>query len=370
MKKILFLIPNLNDGGAEKVLVNLINNLDKNKYDITLQTIVDTGVNKKYVNSNIRYKTIFRKPFKGATSLLKIFSSNFLYRMFIEDNYDIEIAYLEGAAARLVSGKSTKKETKKVAWIHTEITNDKELAIGFRNIEEARKSYKKFDKIIGVSQVVEKAFLNTIKLELDTATLYNVNETEYIIDKSNEPIEEILDDKQINIFSVGKVIPSKNFYELARIHKRLTDEQIKNKVYILGKGNEEKRIKEYIERNGLKKSFIFLGYKENPYKYLKQADLYVCPSKKEGFSTAVTEALIVGTPVVTTPCAGMSELVGENNEYGIISKDFTEDLYVQIKKMVMDNKLRKYYKDKAVERGKKFSKERTVQAVSSMIDSL
>ena len=78
MKKVLFFIPNLIHGGAEKVLVNLVNNLDKKKYDITLQTIFDVGVNKQYLDKNIKYTFVFKKLFRGSTTIFKLFSPKFL----------------------------------------------------------------------------------------------------------------------------------------------------------------------------------------------------------------------------------------------------------------------------------------------------
>lgn len=84
--------------------------------------------------------------------------------------------------------------------------------------------------------------------------------------------------------------------------------------------------------NNLTDTFTFLGYRDNPYKYVKKADLYVCSSRREGFSTAVTEALIVGTPVVSTNCSGAYELLGKNNEYGIVTENNEDALYEGIKK--------------------------------------
>ena len=76
--KILFFIPHLMHGGAEKVLVNLVNNLDKSKYDITLQTIFDVGVNKQYLKNDIKYKYVFKHLFRGSTIIFNFFSSKFL----------------------------------------------------------------------------------------------------------------------------------------------------------------------------------------------------------------------------------------------------------------------------------------------------
>ena len=80
-----------------------------------------------------------------------------------------------------------------------------------------------------------------------------------------------------------------------------------------------------------------MGYKENPYKYLAKCDLFVCSSYSEGFSTAVTEALILGIPVVTTYVSGMTELLGDN-EYGIITSNDEISLYEAIKLLINDEK--------------------------------
>lgn len=130
MKKVLFFIPNLIHGGAEKVLVNLVNNLDKKKYDITLQTIFDVGVNKQYLDKNIKYTFVFKKLFRGSTTIFKLFSPKFLYKYLIKDKYDIVISYLEGPTARIISGCYYK--SKKINWIHTEMKDFDKFSVGFR----------------------------------------------------------------------------------------------------------------------------------------------------------------------------------------------------------------------------------------------
>ena len=84
MKKILFLIPTLGNGGAEKVLVNLVNNIDKSKYDVTLMCIFDTGVHRKFLHQDVHYRFIFRKQFKGSTQIFKLFRPETLYRHLIK----------------------------------------------------------------------------------------------------------------------------------------------------------------------------------------------------------------------------------------------------------------------------------------------
>ena len=118
-KKVLFLIPNLKHGGAEKVLVNLVNNLDPNKYDITLQILFDVGVHKKNLKPHITYKTFFKKEFRGNSYLFKCFSPEFWWNRINREYYDVAISYLEGPTTRILSGCRNAK-TKLIAWIHIE----------------------------------------------------------------------------------------------------------------------------------------------------------------------------------------------------------------------------------------------------------
>lgn len=87
MKKILFLIPTLGQGGAEKVLVNLVNNMDKEKFDITVQTLFDVGVNKQFLHNNIKYISHYKRLFPGNSKYLCLFSPKRLFRKFIKRGY-------------------------------------------------------------------------------------------------------------------------------------------------------------------------------------------------------------------------------------------------------------------------------------------
>ena len=113
----------------------------------------------------------------------------------------------------------------------------------------------------------------------------------------------------------------------------------------------------------------FLGYQTNPYKYVSRCDLFVCASHAEGFSTAATEALILGTPVCTVEVSGMREMLGDN-EYGLITENDEESLYQGIKTLLDDPKLLAHYRAQAALRGKKFSTVETVKAVEQMLLNL
>ena len=369
MIKVLFLIQNLSHGGAEKVLVNLANNLDKEKFSVTIQTLFDVGVNKQYLLPHINYKTVFKKCFRGNNTLFKLFGPKFLCKMIIKEEYDIVASYLEGATTRIISGCC--KKTKKIAWIHSSLTTPKKAAIGFRNVEEAVKIYNSLDRIVAVSMGVKEQFENNIKSTTPLLVLYNTNETDLIALKAAELVDDVDFDKNIiNICSVGKIVPVKGYDRLARVHKRLLNEGLKHKIFILGMGSEQKKIERYLYENKLQYSFIFIGFRDNPHKYVAACDFYVCSSHREGFSTAITEALLVETPVISTNCSGAKELLGENNEYGLVVDNNEEGIYQGIKKMLLNPQLLKHYKKQAMIQRQKYSKEKTVSAVESMLEEL
>lgn len=369
-KKILFLIPNLAHGGAERVLVNLVNNLDKSKYDVTVQTVFDVGVNRKYLSTNVRYIAGFRHQFRGNSHLQKLFTPETLYNYLIHERYDIIISYLEGMTSRILSG-CTDKNVKKIAWIHIELNTPKMASVGFRSVKEAEKIYSSYDRIIAVSDEVRRCFQTNLDVKAPVEVIYNTNETAQIKSKALLPVCDVdFDGGNITVCSVAKLVSTKGFDRLLNAHKRLIDEGLTHTVYILGIGEEEKSLRQKIREYGVEDSFILLGFRDNPYQYVSRCDLYVCSSRREGFSTAVTEALIVGTPVVSTDCSGARELLGEHDEYGLVVENSEEGIYQGMKRMLSDPATLAHYRSMAAERGKDFSKEKTVRAVEDMLDSL
>ncbi len=370
MIKILFLIHDLSVGGAEKVLINLVNNMDITKFDITVMTLFGGGVNEQFLSPKIKHINCFRKVISGNSHLMKVLSPKVLHKWLIKDHYDIEVAYLEGPSARIISGCQN-KNTKLISWIHIEQKTKKNAARAFRNYNESNKCYKHFDSIICVSETVKKDFCSLYSIDRPIKVLYNTNESEKIIKQSTLSVEEkIFRKDEINLIGVGKVVTNKGFDRMARILKRLRNKGYPVHWYILGVGPEQVKIERFLQENNLQEYFTFLGYRTNPYKYVARCDLFVCASFAEGFSTATTEALIVGTPVCTVDVSGMKEMLGENNEYGIVTNNSEEDLYQGIDKLLSDSQLLHYYKQKAVERGKIFSTSNTVKKVEEFFYSL
>lgn len=367
-KKVLFLIPNLKHGGAEKVLVNLVNNLDPSKYDITVQTLFDLGVHREALKPHVRYVPGLKGEIRGNSHIFKLFSPKMLFRHFVKEHYDTVISYLEGVTARIVSG-CTDPNTKKVCWIHTEFVSEKTAARGFRSIGEARECYDRFDLIAAVSQRVCEQFENHIGNNVPAAVLYNTNETEKILELSAQaPEKNVFAPGIPHVCAIGRLGPVKGFDRLLNAHRRLLEEGINHRVLILGTGEDQDKLTKTARQYGVEDSFVLLGFSSNPYQYLAKCDLFVCSSRREGFSTAVTEALVLGVPVVSTDCSGARELLGEQDAFGIVTENSEEGVYQGMKRMLSDPELLAHYKVKAKERGAFFSRTKTVQAVEDTLD--
>ena len=125
-------------------------------------------------------------------------------------------------------------------------------------------------------------------------------------------------------------------------------------LYILGQGEQKSLIESMIMKYGLQEHIYLLGYDMNPYKYVSKMDVFVCSSYKEGYSTAVTESLVVGTPVITTDCSGMSEILGDSKA-GVIVENSDEGLKVVLEDLLNGNIDLKELKENAIQRSAYFS---------------
>lgn len=368
-KKILFLIHDLGQGGAEKVLVNLVNNINRNEFDISVTVLFGGGINEQFLKPDIKFKAVWPKIIPGNSKLMKLVSPKQLHKIVVKENYDIEVSYLEGPSARVISGCQN-KNTKLISWIHGEQKSLKKVSESFRSKKEAKKCYEKFDQTICVSETVKKDFCKLLNYQRPCCVLYNTVESNKIIEKSKEPVPELESDKFFKLIAVGSLKTIKGYNRLLHIIFRLKQENKKIRLYVLGIGPQEKELKEYVEKKGLKENIIFLGYQTNPYKYVAKSELFVCSSFAEGFSTAATEALIVGTPVCTVNVSGMKEMLGEDNEYGIVTENSEEALYEGIKNIVDDPKKLKHYKRMAQIRGKIFNTQITTEKVEKLFSEL
>jgi glycosyltransferase involved in cell wall biosynthesis len=371
MKKVLFFIPTLGGGGAEKSLVNLVNSLDKSKYEITVMTLFNTGIYREKLADWIEYKWVFKRMFRANSYIFKMFSPKFLFKSFIKEQYDVLVSYLEGNTTRIISGCSD-IGVKKIAWQHCTVKSKSDLFHPvYRNFEEAKKAYGTFNNIIAVSHEVKQHLAELLDREEQYRVIYNMIDVEDIQIKCIEEPEINFNKNVVNLISLGRLNKVKGYERLINvIHKLKNDTSldIDINLYILGRGGLRTKLESLINKKGLKDSVYLLGFKENPYKYLNMADLYVSSSISEGFGTAVSEALVMGIPVVATDCSGMREMLGDNNEYGIVTENSEASLYDGIKLMIENQENLSNYKKQAQVRRVIFNPDNTIFEVQELLD--
>ena len=353
MIKILFFIENLNEGGAEKVLRDLVNHMDQTKFDITVQTVWPCDAS-RYLMPGIRYKSMYDS--KNRINLLRYRAEaecGLAYRLHIRDDYDIECAYLEMGATKIMAA-SVSKKAKKLAWVHCDLT--KAVADPRAFAEKSAPWYARFDQVVCVSQSVKERFDELFENRFESTVLYNVIDDAAIREKALLQLSAGAEKKRFTVLSVGRLTTPKNYLRLLRSHKRLLDEGIEHDLWILGDGPQRTMLEQYVSENGLQASVRMPGFMENPYPFIREADLLACSSIYEGYSTFMTEGVILGKPIVTTDVSGMRELLGDS-EYGLIVENDDEEFCLGLKRMLTDDALRERYAARAKERSADFSAE-------------
>lgn len=334
-KKILFFHYDLQGGGAERVLVNLLKFIDHTKYDVTLKTIFGAGPYVEAVPEQVKFSSVFTHEFRGFNQIMKIFPGRFLHWLFIRGHYDIEVAYLENSPTRIISSCPDPK-TKKVGWVHSAFKHRETPIAGFRDDKEMIKAYNRLDGLVFVANRSKECFEKLFpEVRVPMRVIHNVNDFDQIQALAKEPITIDLDKDSLNLCAVSRLIPVKGYNRLIDAFYRLkSDGLIGNvKLYFLGKGEERDNLQRSIYEYGLEQNVKLLGFDPNPYKYLSKMDLFICSSYREGYSTATTEAIALGIPVFTTDCSGMEEIL-EHGKYGMIVPNDDESIYLGLKELL------------------------------------
>ena len=367
MNKLLFLIHTLGGGGAEKALVNLANNLDPQKYDITVETMFGDGVNAKSLKPHIHYVSKKAPCPKGISVILKFIPARWLYRFFIgNQEFDLIIAFMHGAPVKVISGA---KNSRRIAWLHNGNPKTSTMFSPWFLQKDAFHAYRICKAIVGVCQSVSSAFSEYTSIHNNIHVVYNTIESDAILELAKQHVSIEINHNVTNIVSTGRLGKEKGYLRLLDVCKRLKDEGYRFGLYLIGTGSEENALKEYTRDIHLDEEVIFLGYQENPYRYIDKCDLFVCSSFTEGLSTATIEALILGKAIVSTNVSGAKEILG-NNEYGLIVENSTDGIYDGIKKMLDNPKLMNEYCVKAKLHGVHFSKTATVRAAEDLFDRM
>ena len=374
MKKILFFINSLDSGGAERALVNLANHLPKDEYQPTVCTLYCSKKNGFSLGENIEYKYVFKKRGKLYNRMMmiwlcKVLPRKMLYKKIFKDKFDFEIAFLHGFPTELIRSSSNKK-SKKLAFVHSDFASNYDIKSLYRSTEECLKSYKQYDKVCFVSETVKDGFCKVVGDSGNGCIVHNVTDSGMIVKKAEQPCENPYIEKDaLKLVSVGRLVDLKGFNRLIEAVDRIARNNVSVECVIIGDGPEKDNLKKMIEERGLAKRIKLLGYDENPYKYMKYADVYVCSSLTEGYSTSAVEAVVLGIPIVTTDVSGMDEIIG-NSGCGIIVENSVDGIFDGLTMVASDRALVDKMTEAANLRSSYFDTHRQISEFTTILGNL
>lgn len=378
MKKILFIAPSLTPGGMERMLVTTANRLAAHGYDVTVMILDDITELKDELDERV---TLRRKPYKTHLGQKipyvrhKLYDDGMwetratprqLYEYYVGgERFDVEIAFFRGMCVKIVSG-SANKDAAHLAWVH----NDYRRACGyqncFRTMGEVYEAYRSFDHVVCVSKEAQTGFEEVVGDTHNTTVIYNMLPIDDILRKADEPASITINKATLHLVIVGRLEDkAKGQLRLIDTVARLHDEGKDVSLAVVGGGNDHLKIKTRIDEKNASSYIFMTGMQKNPYPYIKDADLLVCASYYEGYNLTVAEALIIGTPVLSTECTGPREIL-DGGKYGMIVENSEEGLYNGLRKCCDDPAVLKEYREKAKLRLDFFDEDRLTQNIINL----
>ncbi|WP_418122237.1 glycosyltransferase [Chryseobacterium sp. PTM-20240506] len=375
--KVLFRHRSMEIGGVEKVVLSMLNNLNKDKFELTICLSLNQGELRNEFPDNIRkvYIAEGKEDFSKNPIIQKIQLARRKFRLnkidknprltdgILKDQYDVEIATTYGIYKAVLN--STNKESKKIAWLHSDLSLE-----GFAPYrEEIFKNMQQFDYIIYGSQqckdILTEKFPD-LKLPPGEVVL-NAIPIKELKAKAKAFIPEF--EELPTFVSVGRLHYRKGYRTLLETHKKLIDDGFDHRIVVIGDGEDYELLSKRIEELNVKNSFKLLGTQMNPYPYVSNADFYIMPSESEGWPLIIAETLILQKPILATNVGGIPEMI-THKESGYLTDYSQEGLYNGIREFLTNKELVQHIQDNLKDIEKCFDNEKIFKSVENIIENL
>ncbi|ROI02195.1 glycosyltransferase [Chryseobacterium sp. G0240] len=376
--KVLFRHRFMEMGGVEKVILSMLNNLNPDKFEITVCLNMNQGelrdeipahVKKVYLtqgkesfsqNPLIHKLQLVRRRLKLARALK---NSKISDRILGNKKFDIEIAPSYSTFSSV--NNSSNKASKKIGWFHSEIN----LPALQPLVPEIIENFPKFDHMIYCSQRI-KEMMHRYYPDLQypaESVVINAIPIEEIKKKAEEKIEPL---PQGPVFvSVGRLHHRKGYHKLIDAHKKLIDEGLHHSILVLGNGEEMKNLTEQIQAHHVQETFILCGNKMNPYPYIKNADYFILPSESEAWPLVIAEALILQKPIIATDTGDVGIMI-KDRQTGYLINYETNEMYEAMKTFLSDPELIARIRKNLETIEDQFDNQKIFNAVEQIIEEL
>lgn len=396
------IIGNLAGGGAERIAAKLSINLPDNinKYFILSNRKIVYDFEGEVILLNIK---VSKNPVKSLYNMLK----KILYLRRIKKRYKIDysLSFMEGS--NIVNILSKRKD-KIIISIRTYFSTQKlTLSRNFFNFC-IKKLYNRADLIVAVSELLKNDLINNYKINKDKIrVIYNFYEIEKIISQAHEALGEFeVIFKSPVIINVGRLTYQKGHWHLLKVFSAVKNSVSNTKLIILGDGELYDDLIKLSDNLGLKTfsfkrnkqlddsyNVYFIGFQSNPFKFISRSKLFVLSSLYEGFPNVIAEAMVCGSPIMSSDCkSGPREILiadltdreiteAEYEKYGILMPVFDGKINTEkkelsevekqwadtIEKVLCDEMLIKKYSDRSINRAQDFSKEKIIKEWEKII---
>lgn len=374
--KVLFRLRSLEMGGVPRVVLDLLRNLPKDKFELTLLLNLYQGELRTEIPQEIRLVTLAKgkEDFSQNPLIQKIqlvirrlklaFYEKFpaiLYKRKVKDEFDLEIA--PGYAEFEWILNSPNKKSRKIGWFHTDVSYDKDQNRVLKRIE----LMKKFDWMIFGSaqtrQVIEDLYGVTYP---KSSVIYNVINIEEAVEKSGE-FEVNYEVKPV-FSSVGRLHYRKGYDALMRVHKGLLDEGFTHSIAVVGGGNEMENLQNQAKELDVEKTFKLFDTQKNPYTYIANSDFFILPSRSESYPLIIGEAMGLGVPIISTNVGGISEMIDHEVDGYLVNFD-EEEIYEAMKRFLTEPELVEKIKEGTKNAREKFNAQKIYEEVSEVFEN-
>lgn len=376
--KILFRHRSMEMGGVEKVMLSLLNNLDKEKFDMTVLLSLNQGELRNEFPLHVRkiYLVDGKEDLSTNPVLQKIQllqrkwklqkfrnSPEIIDKEILKESYDIEIAMTYNDFESVLN--SSNKNSKKIGWFHSEIDLPKLQPL----VPKILRHFPQFDHMVYCSEKIMQIMHRTYP-DLPyppESVIINAVPIDEIRKKSEEKIRDF---KNRPVFvSVGRLHTRKGYHKLMDAHHKLLKEGFEHSVVIIGDGEELPNLLAQQKKHGVEETFILAGNKMNPYPYIKNADFFILPSESEAWPLVISEALILQKPIIATR-VGDVDLMIEDGKTGHLIRYETSEIYEAMKKFLTDKTFVQNIKENLIYIDKQFDNQKIFDAVEEIIINL
>lgn len=372
MKRILFIHQTLEAGGAEKVLIDILNNFNYLEYQVSLLIMNYKGVYCNQINTNCRLNVLlkdYEQRLLGylrkchMTKIVNYYLRFKIRRLFKNQYYDTVISFMEGIPM-LSHGYILDKADRHITWVHTDLVQNDWCKSVYSSQQQREDIYSRMHEVVVVSEGAKQSFIKLFPL-LSPKVIVNLIDKPQIIEKSNASKYSF---KKFTVCSIGRLCQSKRHDRIVEVADLCKQHKMDIDFIIIGKGPLHDYLQDLIQKKNVEDAVHLLGFKANPYPYLAASDIFLITSDAEGYPLVVCEALCLGKPIVSTDVTGPHELLEDN--VGVLTELDSLAIFNAVRAIYLNQERRLFYSSQALQKSRCFDVDTQMNAIYNLIQNV